>query len=544
MSVKMQGPAVRDQTVDFDERKIDAIFSKLNQCQLPGAAVGIAIHGRPVYRKGFGLASMELPLVLSPSIRMRIGSTTKHFAAFAYLLLCEEGRAGIDDPLGKFLPEVHPVARRVTMRQLMSNTSGLHNVPDIIHQFSGTVESVTAADVLSVYKDLPEVCAAPGSAWLYNNGGWVLLSLAIERISNQSFEDVLRQRVFDPVGMYDTAVRRWDADFMPNSSATHALMPDGHYTKGHYVGGVDYMGAGAVVSTVNDMLRWLAHMDAPTIGNPATWSALKTPQTLPNGTWTGYGLGLITGTYRGATTLSHSGGGLGSNAQMIKVPAAGLDIAIMVNRQDVLGISLANEIIDACLPGLDPVEKEKKSFMGPFATGVFRSPTTGRIVQLGVYNQQQILSLDGSDMPSGPDETGVLWPTGVFSTWRQGVVLVGNREKPEAVRLNDFGNCEDLVRVEQAEEPRANSVVGHYRSESTGTEATISQTERGARLSTIGRFGKSSHELESLARGVWRSTVANPLMLPRTGILSFDEDGQTFRYFNATTRALAFKRVA
>src|SRR5256885_5489535 len=123
--------SVSKPSVDFDEKKIGAIFSDLDQCHLPGVAVGIAIGGKPVYRKGFGLASMELPVVLSPSTRMRIGSTSKHFTAFAYMLLCEEGKAGIDDPIGKFLPELHPVARRVTMRQLMGNTGGLRDVCDI-----------------------------------------------------------------------------------------------------------------------------------------------------------------------------------------------------------------------------------------------------------------------------------------------------------------------------------------------------------------------------------------------------------------------------
>src|ERR1700720_4491723 len=106
-------------TIAFDEKKVDAIFTDFDQCHLPGAAVGIAIGGRPVYRKGFGLASIELPIVLSPSIRMRIGSTTKHFTALAYMLLCEEGRADVDDPIGKFLPELHPVSHKITMRQLM-----------------------------------------------------------------------------------------------------------------------------------------------------------------------------------------------------------------------------------------------------------------------------------------------------------------------------------------------------------------------------------------------------------------------------------------
>jgi D-aminopeptidase len=92
--------------VEFDEAKIDEIFSELNQCHAPGAAVGIAVAGRPVYRKGFGLANIELPVVLSPTVRLRIGSVSKHFTCFAYMLLCERGLAGIDDAVGRFFPEV------------------------------------------------------------------------------------------------------------------------------------------------------------------------------------------------------------------------------------------------------------------------------------------------------------------------------------------------------------------------------------------------------------------------------------------------------
>src|SRR5262249_45341936 len=92
--------------VDFDAGKIDRIFAGLDQCHLPGAAVGIAVDGKPIYRKGFGLASMELPIVLSPTIRMRIYSTSKHFTCLAYMLLCEEGKAAIDERLGTYLPEL------------------------------------------------------------------------------------------------------------------------------------------------------------------------------------------------------------------------------------------------------------------------------------------------------------------------------------------------------------------------------------------------------------------------------------------------------
>src|SRR4029079_13828321 len=121
----------------FDASSVDAIFASLDRSHLPGVAVGIAIDGRPVYRRGFGLANMELPVVLTPATRMRIASTSKHFAAFVYMLLCEESRAGIDDQVVKFIPELHPVARDVTMRQLMGNVSGLRDVHDITWVFSG-----------------------------------------------------------------------------------------------------------------------------------------------------------------------------------------------------------------------------------------------------------------------------------------------------------------------------------------------------------------------------------------------------------------------
>src|ERR1700678_483044 len=124
--------------VQFDEKKIDRIFEEVNQCELPGVAVGVAIGGKCVYRKGFGLANMELPISLSPAMRMRIGSTTKHFTSLAYLLLCEEGRAGLDDQLRTYFPELHPVTHNVTMRQLMGQMSGLRDAHDISWQFSGT----------------------------------------------------------------------------------------------------------------------------------------------------------------------------------------------------------------------------------------------------------------------------------------------------------------------------------------------------------------------------------------------------------------------
>jgi len=233
-----EASAARTLGVQFDERKVDAIFAGVDQCHLPGVAVGIAIEGKPVYRKGFGLASMELPTLLSPSIRMRIASTSKHFTCLAYLLLCEEGGAGIDDPVGRHLPELNPVAHGVTMRQLMGNTGGLRDVYDVFVQFNetysrygGVAQSVTSADLLALYRDIDDVNTAPGTAWMYNNGGWLILSAVIERITGKSLERVMWERIFEPIGMYDSLVRRSDSDFVSNSATPHSLNPAGGFER-------------------------------------------------------------------------------------------------------------------------------------------------------------------------------------------------------------------------------------------------------------------------------------------------------------------------
>lgn len=223
---------------DFDEGKIDRIFSELNQFRLPGAAIGISVGGKPVYRKGFGLANMELPVVLSPTIRLRIGSTSKHFTCLAFMLLCEEGLARIEDPIGRYVPELNAASRAVTMRQLMGNISGIRDVYEIFTQFNecysgygGPAHAVGSADLLSLYSEIDDVNAPAGATWIYNNGGWLLLTLAIERISGKSLETFMRERIFDPIGMSDTLLLRSDTVFVSNRGSQHVRGINGGFER-------------------------------------------------------------------------------------------------------------------------------------------------------------------------------------------------------------------------------------------------------------------------------------------------------------------------
>lgn len=516
-----------------DPEALDRIFASFDQCRLPGAAVGVAIEGRPVYRRGFGLANMELPVLLTSATRMRIGSTTKHFAALAFMLLCEEGRASLDAEIGLYLPELHPANRAVSMRALLGHTAGLRDVFQVSMFMHGMGRVITDAELLEYYRTMDDREFSAGHGWSYNNGGYLLLSAAIERISGQSLEEVLEQRIFAPIGMYDTCLRRWETDFLSSSASLHMLDPQGRYTKATM--GMELTGAGGVVSTMDDMLRWLSHMDAPRVGSPETWKQMRAPQPLANGTFTTYGFGLVPDRYRGVETLSHAGGVIGGNSQMIKVPAAGLDVSIAVNRADANSIDLAFRVIDACVPGLQPVPQARPD---PRVYGMYRSARTGRVIEWVSLGDSPFIRVDGG-MPMGlvPGEHGTWRLAPMFSFLGQAV-----RSDGTTLWFSEFGEQDTLERVTAVSEVRLGELAGCYTAASMHVQAHVFEEGGRVRLTTTGRFGEARYALTPLGAEVWQASALDPLS-PLGGVLTFAPHGRGFTLNAERMRGVHFERA-
>jgi len=532
---KEQAETGTDLQVRFDEREIDRIFAEINQCYFPGATVGIAIKGKPVYRKGFGLANMEFPVVLTPSTRMRVYSVTKHFTCLACMLLCEDGKANVDDPVGKYLPELHPVTRRVTLRQLMGHTSGIRDAHGLSFQFCGTHWTAPSSELIELYRTFEDFDVEPGHGFIYNNGAYALLTEVIEGVSGMSLADFMRVRIFEPVGMYDTLLRRTDADFVPGSAAMHMTAPDGRFVKSTLGG--DRSGTGGIASTVNDMLRWLAHMNMPTVGSATTWATMRAPQQLATGVSTGYGLGLVHRIYRGINVLYHPGGGMGANAHMLKVPGVDLDVIVIVNREDVFSRELSFRILDACLPQLEAVKEPGEQKL---VEGTFSSAKTGRVMRLFARNGQQIASHGGfSEVPFVADGAGVLRPSlAAPLPYRYTITLLGDPQNPAAIRFSDYGNVEDLTRVSPnniSESP--SEIAGEYCSDAGKFRVTIADGE----MKTTGRFGSMLYGLERLAHGVWRAIPKSSVAPWLSCTLYFRDSG--FVLWSYCTRAFPFKKL-
>ncbi|MBI2992601.1 MAG: beta-lactamase family protein [Gammaproteobacteria bacterium] len=519
-------------SVNFSEATTDRIFAHLKDTTAPGAAVGIAVEGKVVYRKGFGLANMEMPLVLSPNVRMRIGSISKHFTSLAYLLLCERGQARATEPIQRYLPEVRSNANTITPLHLMGHISGLRDIFDVVWNFSGTGRASSSADLLRLYRRIEDINASPSIEWRYNNGAYLLLTTLIERTTDRSLEEVLRESLCEPLGLYDTLLRRYDNDFLPNCATLHMTTHSGEFSKSYL--GVALAGEGGLVSTVDDLLRWLRHMNSPTVGNGTTWKLMKTPLVLKNGTSTGYGLGLITGEYRGVETLSHGGSVMGGNAHMLKVPCVDLDIVVIANRHDIVSADLVERVMDACIEGLTPLCESDC----PLSEGTFHSPATGRLVQLFGKGGKQFASVDGWDFQVVRNNNGELIPISRLSFLKLTINLTGPVERPHTLHLVEFGNRDELLAVScnpGTKEP--DEFAGCYRSSAVDAELTFHAD--GLRAS--GPFGSVDYDLEHLAENIWRAKSRTPM--PWGGILTFDSRKSSVLFFSPRTRALPFHRL-
>lgn len=495
--------------IDFEA--LDAMFAAYNRSTEPGVAVGVAIHGAAVFSRGFGLANLEAGNALSTSTRMRIASISKQFSCLAMLLLIEEGRAQLDDPVRRYLPEIDHIAPGPTIHDLISHTSGLPDACDpVLHPEAGRA---SGSDILNFYSGTQASCH-PGDQWLYNDGAYHLLGIAIERIAGTPLPDVFSAQIFGPIGMFDTALYRWDEQVAPNSATPYVhQQSDNSFCKGYRFseGG----GQGGTHSTIGDMLRWLRHMERPIVGNDRVWERMSEVISLPSGASARFGMGTFKTVYRGIPTVWHAGGQLGTTSQMVKVPAAGIDIIVITNRGDVDATILAETIIDHCVDGLAPVPRPS-----PQISGTFCSPTTGRLLRVAIDADRQLATIDGKPRR-------LRWEGGHrFSTaghLNYCFAFSGPTLEPTAVALDDFGAQDELQRVNKPPSAqRREAFGGRYSSPDGNLSVTIQNAAGSTSMLIESIFGRRHVILDLETDLHW--TISSSDNVPALGVVRLQHD--------------------
>jgi D-alanyl-D-alanine carboxypeptidase len=284
------------------QQKIDTVvINGLEKTGVPSASVAVVRDGRIAYVKAYGKAQLEPSVLATTDMRYSIGSISKQFTATAILLLQEEGKLSLDDPVAKYLPDLTR-ANEVTIRQLLSHTSGYQDYWPEDYVMKPMLQPVTAQQILDQWGKKP-LDFDPGTRWQYSNTNFVIAGVIVERVAGVPLFRFLQQRVFNPLGM--KSVTNSDekklGDNDPMGYMRYALGPLRPAPKE----GQGWMfAAGELAMTAEDLAKWDVSMIDQTILKPASYRQLETEVLLKNGLGTHYGLGVDVGSQSGHRTIS------------------------------------------------------------------------------------------------------------------------------------------------------------------------------------------------------------------------------------------------
>ena len=380
---------------------------------MPGVAVLVGRDGQIVFQGGFGLADVKKKTPISPETKFRIGSVTKQFTAAAIMKLAEQGKLAISDPLAKYFPGV-PNAEKITLRHLLTHTSGLHSYTDRPDFLTSVLQPIAPADLIaSMQKDEPEF--APGTKFKYCNSGYFLLGEIVAKVSGQSLADYLRATFFEPLGMKDTGI--YVNATPPPGAALGYAVNDGKATPAldwdmSWAGG-----AGAIYSTVGDLFRWTEALHGGRVVNAESLKAMTTPNPLPAGVdGLNYGFGLVVSEVQRLPTIWHNGGLHGWSSNLMWLPQQHMTFVALGNALPsapglapaVVTHDMPKHFLAAEIAGLPPLAEDKSVDPKTYAAYVGRYDYEGAIMTVTVENDRLFSRLTGQErfeiFPRAKDE--------------------------------------------------------------------------------------------------------------------------------------------
>jgi CubicO group peptidase (beta-lactamase class C family) len=363
----------------------DRVFAQWTR-ETPGCAAGVAQSGRTLLTRGYGMANLETGTPITAETIFESGSVAKQFTASAILLLMADGKLRLDDRVQKYLPELPEYGRPLTIRHLLSHTSGLREWSNLVAVGGWPRGSRVHKqdDLLEVVFAQKEVNYPVGDHYSYTNSGFGLLVTIVERVSGMPFVRFTTERIFKPLGMTNTS---WRDDFeriVPGRAQAYSRRGQ---TWGLEMPFESVVGPGGMLTTVGDWLKWNDALDRKTLGG---WlvDSLESQATLTSGRKISYAMGLTVGSWRGERDVAHSGSTGGYSTYLLRIPTRGISVAVMCNSAGSNPTSAARQLAEALLPSLPtPVAPDTVAVDPATASrlaGVYRSSRTYAPIFLGV----------------------------------------------------------------------------------------------------------------------------------------------------------------
>ncbi|WP_338873011.1 serine hydrolase domain-containing protein [Myxococcus stipitatus] len=455
--------------------RVDAVFAAWNGKSTPGCAVGISRNGVTDHARGYGLASLEDNVPLTPRSVFHLASISKQFIAFSIGLLAQDGKLSLDDDIRQHVPELPAFGKRISLAHLMHHTSGVREQGQLLSLAGWRGEDMTLeADNLDILTRQRGVNFEPGSEVLYSNAAYALLAITLQRVSGKSPRAFAEERLFKPLGMGDTqfqeghgaVIPRRAIGYFPREGGWRISMPHSD-------------GSATVLSSVGDLLKWEQNLLDGRVGGPALVALMQTSGKLNDGTVTGYGGGLFLTEHRGLRTVRHDGMMAGFRTEAVLFPDQRLAIVVLCNSGSISAtdltwkvaeVYLGNLLKDTMPPAVALPEAEL-----PALAGAYWSPLTDEVVRLEVK--------DGALREVGGSTAFVHIGGGAFRPGESTHVWRFAPPKPQAPRelsiRDSWPTTRDFIRVDAPMPTSAalQAFAGQYRSEEVGMSYAVRVVE-------------------------------------------------------------------
>jgi D-alanyl-D-alanine carboxypeptidase len=362
--------------------RIDRYLAATYPAAEPGATVLVEKDGATLLRKGYGMANLELGVPLRPEMVFRVGSITKQFTAVAILQLAAQGKLALDDDITRYLPDLPTQGRTITLENLLTQTSGIKSYTSLDRWRARMREDISVAQMVDLLKNEP-LDFAPGEKWLYSNSGYFLLGAVIEKVTGKPYAQYLAESLLAPLGLAHTSCDE-DGPLVPGRVAGYEGTP-GRYQNAAYLSMTHGLGAGALISNVDDLARWARALTSGALLRPDLFTRMTTSYHLKDGRPTGYGYGLVLWSYGGHRVIEHNGGINGFAAELLLLPDDHATVVVLSNNA---GHQPNPDFVAAWIASLlvgQPLDERPQVRLEPALldryVGVYRiNPTTIRVV--------------------------------------------------------------------------------------------------------------------------------------------------------------------
>jgi len=331
--------------------RVDRLFAQWDRRDSPGCALVVIQQGHTIFARGYGMADLERDIPITSSTSFYVGSLSKQFTAMAVLLLAQQGALSLDDDARKYLDELPDYGVTITIRHLLTHTSGLPEYPPLLARAGWPADApVHNSDVLDIVARERRLDSSPGDRFSYSNTGYTLLGIIAERVARVRLDQFAATSMFSPLNMRSTLFYADTALAIQNRAYAYEPSQNG-WRLGPTV--PTRVGAGGIFTTVEDLARWDANFDDGRVGGGGLIAAMTTPARLNNGEAIEYGFGVEVRTYHGHPVVEHGGDLVDYHAYFTRFPDAHLSVGALCNVSTINLSPIVHAVADIYLETAD-----------------------------------------------------------------------------------------------------------------------------------------------------------------------------------------------